>query len=177
MKIIKNWWIFTIIGVLITISGVWVYKNPIENYIGLSVLFSVVLFFSGIFEITFALTNRSNIKGWGWMLSSGIFDLIIGFYLIMKENITMELLPFIFGIWLIFRGIQQFSRGFLLKDAHIPNWGWSMFGGIVVTIFGFMVMDNPVFGSESIIIWTSLALIFLGTFTIIFSFLLKKLET
>ncbi len=177
IKLVKNWWLLSIAGILLTLLGIWVFKNPVENYIGLSILFSVVLFISGIFEITFALSNTKVIKGWGWLLSSGVFDLIIGLILISSENITMAVLPFIFGVWLIFRGIVQINRGFLLKEAHFTNWGWSVFGGIVIVIFGFMVVYNPTFGSASIIVWTCLIInIFRYFYNHIF-FYYKKITT
>lgn len=176
IKIIKNWWLLTSVGTLLTLLGIWVYKNPIENYMGLSILFSIIIFISGIFEIIFALTNSKIIKGWGWLLGSGIFDLVVGMILISREDITMAILPFIFGVWLLFRGIVQMSRGILLKEAHFANWGWSVFGGLIVVIFGFMVVYNPVLGSATIIVWTSLSLIILGVFTILFSFIIKKLQ-
>lgn len=176
VRITKNWWLLTIVGVAITLLGFWVYNNPIENYIALSVVFSVVIFMSGIFEIIFAMSNSKLIKGWGWILTSGIFDLTIGIILLTKENLSMEILPFIFGIWLIFRGISQISRGILIKQAHLKNWGWPIFGGFLVVIFGFMVIYSPTFGAISIVIWTALALILLGIFTILFSFIIKKFE-
>lgn len=176
VKFTKNWWLLTIVGTAITLLGLWVYNNPIENYIALSILFSVVIFISGIFEIIFAVSNSKLIRGWGWILTSGIFDLAIGIILLTKENITMELLPFIFGIWLVFRGISQVSRGILIKQAHLSNWGWSIVGGFLVMLFGFMVIYSPQFGAASIVIWTALSLILLGILTILFSFLIKKLN-
>ncbi|MCF6180425.1 DUF308 domain-containing protein [Lutibacter sp.] len=175
-KIAKNWWLLSIVGILITFLGFWVYQNPLANYIGLSVLFSVILFISGVFEIIFAITNKKILKSWGWMLTSGIFDLIIGVILIAKENLSMEILPIVFGIWLIFKGVSMISRGFLLKEMHLSNWGWPIFGGIFVAGFGFMVVYSPSFGASSIVIWTSMSLILLGILTILFSFLIKKVQ-
>ena len=172
----KNWWLLTIVGLTITFLGIWVYNNPVENYIALSVIFSSVIFVSGVLEIIFAISNRKFIKGWAWMLTSGFFDLIIGFILLTREDITMTILPFIFGIWLIFRGVSQISRGILLKESHIRNWGWPIVGGVFVVVFGFMVVYSPQFGIAGIIVWTALSLIFLGLFTILFSLLIKKLN-
>ena len=175
IKFIKNWWLLTIVGIAITMLGFWVYKNPIENYVGLSILFSTVIFISGVFEIIFAISNAKLFKGWGWMLSAGIFDLIIGLILLTKEDLSMAILPFVFGIWLVFRGVSQISRGFFIKQAHFKNWGWSIFGGLLVIIFGLLVIYSPHFGVASIIVWTALSLIILGLLTILFSFIIKKL--
>jgi len=174
IMITRNWWLLSVIGVAMIVFGIWVYSNPIENYIALSIMFSVIMFASGISEIFFAISNSKLIKGWGWIFSAGIFDLILGSILITHENLSMAILPLFFGIWLVFRGITQISRGFLLKDAGFKNWGWSVFGGFIVVSFGFMVAYNPFFGAESIVIWTALALITLGIFTLLFSLILKK---
>ena len=174
LKLTNNWWLLAIIGILMIGLGFWVYSNPVENYIALSIMFSVIMLTSGIMEISFAISNSKILKGWGWILSAGIFDLILGTILITHEDLTMAVLPIFFGIWLIFRGITQLSRGLLLKDADFPNWGWSIFGGVLVISFGFMVTYNPIFGAESIVIWTALSLIILGIFTLLFSFILKK---
>ncbi len=175
VKMIKNWWLLTIVGIGLVALGIWVYKNPIENYIALSTLFSMMVFVSGIMEVVFALSN-TRMKGWGWQLAGGIFDLIIGFILVTRPEISMLALPIIFGIWLVFRGMMQVSRGFLLKELNFSNWWWSVVGGILVVIFGFFVVNDPLFGSMTIVVWTALSLIFLGIFTISFSFIVKKIQ-
>ena len=175
-KIIKNWWLLTIIGIGLVALGIWVYKNPIENYAALSSLFSAMVFVSGILEVGFALSNNKIMKGWGWQLAGGLFDLIIGFVLITRPALSMMVLPIIFGIWLIFRGMIQVSRGFLLKEHQFAGWWWPVIGGIFVIIFGFFVTSNPLFGSMTIVTWTALSLIFLGIFTISFSFIVKRIQ-
>lgn len=175
-SITKNWWVLTIVGVLLSLLGIWVYYNPVVNYIGLSILFSIMMFVSGAFEIVFAVGNSKLLKGWGWLMSAGIFDMILGSILFMREDITMQLLPYIFGIWLIFKGVTQIGKGIMLKEHHLTRWGWPLFGGIFVILFGILVVYSPVFGAESIVIWTALSLIFLGVISIIFSLVIKKIK-
>ncbi len=177
VKTIRNWWLLTVIGIGLVVLGIWVYKNPIENYVALSALFSAMIFVSGIMEVGFALSNRKIMKDWGWQLAGGLFDLIIGFVLITRPELSMLVLPIIFGIWLIFRGMIQVSRGFLLKQYQYAGWWWSVIGGILVIIFGFFVANNPLFGSITIVTWTSLSLIFLGILTVAFSFLVKRIQS
>ena len=177
IKIVKNWWLLTLLGILTTLLGIWIYLNPSENYVALSIIFSVIIFISGIFEIVFAISNSKIIRSWGWILTSGIFDLIIGIILVTKENLTMEILPVIFGIWLIFGGVSQIGKGLLFKESHLPNWGWPVVGGVLIALFGFFVIYSPAFGAWSIVIWTSLSLILLGIMTIIFSLFIKKIHT
>src|ERR1700753_267046 len=77
---IKNWWLFILKGLVFFGAGIYVFCSPLAGYLGLSVMFSVVIIISGISQIFFASVN-SRMKGWGWTLTSGNLDLIIGFYL------------------------------------------------------------------------------------------------
>jgi len=176
IKKIKNWWLLTITGALITLLGFWVYRNPAENYLALSIMFSIMIFISGIFETTFALSNTSKINGWVWMLIYGIIDLVIGSWLITSENLTMKLLPLIFGIWLFFKGASQISRGISLKKIGVLYWWFPLLGGFIISALGFMVIWSPNLGVEMIVLFTSLTLILLGLFTISISFLIKKIQ-
>ena len=73
---IKNWWLFILKGLVFIGAGIYVFCSPLAGYIGLSVLFSIVIIISGISQIYFASVN-SAMKGWGWSLISGILDLVI----------------------------------------------------------------------------------------------------
>jgi uncharacterized membrane protein HdeD (DUF308 family) len=74
---IKNWWWFIIKGLLLITAGVAIFVRPAEGYVGLSVLFSVVILGAGFTQIFFSVGNSDVLKGWGWTFASGIIDVII----------------------------------------------------------------------------------------------------
>ena len=86
---INYWWVSLLSGIFFVIVGIWVFKTPLESYLALAILFSVAFFVSGIFEITYAVSNRSQLEGWGWALTGGIIDLILGFILMSNPAITL----------------------------------------------------------------------------------------
>jgi uncharacterized membrane protein HdeD (DUF308 family) len=173
---INYWWLFLLTGVLLIVVGLWVFASPLASYLSLSLIFSLGILFTGIFEIIFAITNRSNLDSWGWTLAGGILDVVIGGYLLAYPAISMSVLPFILGFWLLFRGFSAIGSAFDMKSYGDKNWGWFLFLGIGIVFFGVMVLANPAFGVANIIIWTAFAFIFAGVFRIYLALKLRKLK-
>jgi len=44
---VRNWWWFVVKGLLLVIAGVAIFARPLEGYVGLSVLFSIVMLGAG----------------------------------------------------------------------------------------------------------------------------------
>jgi uncharacterized membrane protein HdeD (DUF308 family) len=173
---INHWWLFLLTGVLLIVVGLWVFASPIASYLSLSLIFSLGILFTGIFEIIFAVANRSTMDSWGWTLAGGILDVVIGSYLLAYPAISMSVLPFILGFWLLFRGFSAIGSAFDMKSYGDKNWGWFLFLGIGIIFFGVMVLANPAFGVANIIIWTAFAFIFAGVFRIYLALKLRKLK-
>src|SRR5262250_277232 len=91
---VKNWWWFLITGILFIATGIIIYAKPAEGYVGLSVLFSVVMMGSGISQVFFSTANSNIIKGWGWIFVSGLIDLALGTYLFIYPVVSMVTLPY-----------------------------------------------------------------------------------
>jgi uncharacterized membrane protein HdeD (DUF308 family) len=173
---VKNWWWFIIKGLLLIVAGIAIFAKPLEGYVGLSVLFSIVMLGAGLAQIFFASSNSDVLKGWGWTLASGIFDVIIGTYLLAFPLVTMATLPFILGFWLLFRSFYLIGAAFDLKSLGVPDWGWLLFGGILSTILGFFVLYYPGAGAISIIFVSGSAFVVAGVFNLYLSFKLKSMK-
>ena len=89
---VKNWWISLILGILYVIVAISLMFSPLSGYAVLSILFSVSMLFSGLLEISFAVSNRRRVSSWGWYLAGGIIDMILGFYLIAYPMLSMEVI-------------------------------------------------------------------------------------
>lgn len=173
---VKNWWISLLLGILYLFAGFWVFRTPLESYVTLSIVFSAFILVSGIFEIAFALSSRSEIQGWGWYLAGGILDLIVGVLLMAHPLMTMAILPFYVGFWLLFRSIMAIGFSFQLNSYGVPNWGWLLLAGILTLLFSILLLANPIFAGLSIVYMTALAFIFMGVFRIFLAFDLKKIQ-
>jgi|SRR5690606_6041195 len=173
---VRNWWISLLLGILYIIAGIWVFQTPLASYVSLSIIFSVFIFISGISQIIFSISNKENIESWGWYLAGGILDLIIGILLITHPLITMIILPFYVGFWLLFQGFIAIGLSFQFKSVGALFWGWLLFFGILTLVFSFLLLANPVFAGLSIVYMTAMAFITAGIFRIVLAFGLKKIK-
>ena len=173
---VKNWWWFLIMGLLFIATGIVIYARPADGYVGLSVLFSIVMMSSGISQILFSTTNSSVLKGWGWIFVSGLIDLAIGTYLFIYPVVSMATLPYFVGFWLVFRSFSIMGFSFDLKNLNVGGWGWLLFGGLVVLACGFIIIYYPAAGVVSIIAVSGSAFIVGGFLNIYAAFQLKNLK-
>lgn len=171
---VKYWWLLLLTGLILVAVGIWVFASPDTAYLSLSVLFGASILSIGFFEIIFAISARKSLEGWGWTLAGGILDLVIGTYLLAFPAVTMAILPFILGFWLLFRGISAIGFSFDMKSYGDLNWGWFLLFAIGIIFFAIMILAVPAFGVANIIVWTGLSFISAGVFRIILSFRLKK---
>ena len=173
---VKNWWVFLIIGILLLISSFWMFSSPVEAFVGLAGLFSALIFVSGLFTVFFALTNKDDIDNFGLYLAGGVLDIIMGFILMKYPGLTVVLFSLFVGFWLLFRGIGTISIAFKIKKEGDSNWGWILFFGILVTIFAFMAIVNPLIGASYLVYTLALALLFLGIANIYLALRLRKVK-
>jgi len=173
---VKNWWWFLITGLLFIATGIAIYARPAEGYVGLSILFSIVMISSGLNQVFFSSTNSNVLKGWGWILVSGILDLAIGTYLLVYPVVTMATLPYFVGFWLMIRAFYVMGFSFDLKNLKASGWGWLLFGGLVMLVLGLVVIYYPAAGVVSIIAVSGSAFIVGGILNIYIAFQLKDLK-
>ena len=174
---VKNWWVLTILGILFILLGIWVFRNPLESYIGLSLYFSIAMFIGGAFQIFFSVSNRDVLPGWGWQLMGGILQVLFGYILTSNPQITMAILPLFVGFWLLFRSINLASFSLELRSLLLPNWWLYLLFAILIGIFSFFILTRPVIGGITIVTWTGIALIMAGVAQIAISMDLKKLHS
>ena len=144
---VKNWWISLILGILYVIVAISLMFSPLSGYAVLSILFSVSMLFSGLLEISFAVSNRRRVSSWGWYLAGGIIDMILGFYLIAYPMLSMEVIPFIIAFWLMFRGFSSVGYAMDLKRYGTRDWGWYVAFGILAVICSLIILWQPAVGA------------------------------
>jgi uncharacterized membrane protein HdeD (DUF308 family) len=72
------WWslISAALGVLV---GGWLLARPVSGAVSLTIVLVAFFVIEGVASIMFALDHKRELSGrWGWMLMSGIVDLVLG---------------------------------------------------------------------------------------------------
>ena len=174
---VKNWWVFLIVGVLLIIASIWIFRTPIESFINLALIFSILILISGVFSIIFAFTNKDKIENWGLYLVGGILDVVVGFILLSYPGITLVVFSLFIGFWLMFRGFNTISTSLELKKEGVMNWGWILSFGVLITIFAFMSIVNPLIGASYLVFTLAFSIFLLGIANIFLSLQLRKVKS
>lgn len=174
---IKYWYLPLIAGIIFLLIAVWTFTAPVSSYLALAFLFSLGFVFSGAIEIAFSVANRKEMENWGWMLVFGLATFLVGILLFINPVLSATTLAIYIGFLVLFRSIAAVSTALDMRSYGVRNWGYPTFFGILGVIFSFILIWNPVLAGLTIVIWTAMALLMSGIFSIIFSLQLRKLHT
>ena len=139
------------------------------------------------------LINNS-IKNWYLPLIGGIIFIGVGVLVLMTPHESYLTLSIIFSISFLISGILDVVFSISNRN-EMEGWGWNLALGLLNMVIGFILIIhpgisivilgvifsiiliwNPVFAGLSLIIWTALAFIVFGVYSIMLSFKLKKLH-
>jgi uncharacterized membrane protein HdeD (DUF308 family) len=177
VSIIKNWWVFLLSGILLIVGSIWVIFTPLESYVALAWLFSILVLANGISYVYFSISNHKELEGWGWYLAGGIFEIILGIILIYYPNLSIMMLPLFVGFWFMFRGAQIVAASLEFKKYGFLDWGWIMLLGVALTVMSFFMILDPLFGFFNVVWLTALSLLLFGVSNIMISLNLKKIKS
>ncbi len=87
-------------------AGAVLLGRPVQGVLSLTAVLIAFLFLEGIVSILYALEHRRGLSGrWGWMLASGVLDIVLGAILLAGlPGTALWALGVIVGINLIFGG-------------------------------------------------------------------------
>lgn len=170
----RVWWMSLIIGVLSVIMGILCFTSPLASLAALSYLFVAIFLGIGTANIIQATANRKSDPQWGWDLACGIFEFLLGIWLLTMPmaQITATMV-YVFAFWLMFSSITGIGRASHLSRVPGSGWGWMLALNIIVLIASFFFLISPVFAGINLLIFASVAFIFYGCFRIALSFKVK----
>lgn len=170
---VRYWWTYLIIGILFLLLSGLILTNPVISYVGLSLYFAAAIFVTGIFSIGFSIGNRKTLSGWGWYLTIGLLDLVIGFYLLTYPVVAAATLPLYISFWVLFRSFAAISTAFDLRAMGIRGWGWLLALAILGLVFSVSILFDLRLGVITTVALTCYALLSLGLLSIITGFRLR----
>lgn len=175
---VRHWWTSLIIGLLAVILGVWCLFTPMATLGALTMLFIVAFFASGLFEIVFAVSNRRRLRGWGWTLTGGVIDLLLGVMLAaMPAPAATAVLIYFVGFWIMLRSLWAIGGASELGTMGVRGWGWLLALAIVSFIFSLVfIFSSPFFGGAFVVAFFSTAMIAYGIFRIWAAMKLKAIK-
>lgn len=112
------WWslVSAVLGIA---AGLWLLMSPLVGALSLTILLVAFFIIEGIVSIMFALDHKRELSGrWGWMLASGIVDLILGaIILVGLPGTAAWAIGLLVGINMIFGGSALIAMALHARNA------------------------------------------------------------
>jgi uncharacterized membrane protein HdeD (DUF308 family) len=112
------WWslISAVLGVVV---GIWLLAAPLAGAFSLTILLVAFFIIEGVASIMFALDHKRELTGrWGWMLVSGIIDLILAVFIFAHLPSTAAwAIGLLVGINMIFGGSALTAMALHARNA------------------------------------------------------------
>jgi len=157
-----NWWVYLLAGLGLFGLGIWVLNSPGAAFLGLTLYFAALILFNGVANTLFAVSNRTRLQGWGWLLALGLAEILFGVYLLSQPVVAAGTLAFVIGFWLLLRSGSTVANAFSLRRLGYRRWGWNLALGLLGILLAFMVLANPTIGVIGVTTWLAVGLLVLG---------------
>ncbi|MDN3493243.1 HdeD family acid-resistance protein [Winogradskyella bathintestinalis] len=173
---VVSWWIPLAFGILFIVLGSIIFFYPFKSYEYVTIALGIALIIAGIGELLHSrFGQKSELKFLGFF--SGIISLFVGVLFIQNTELTMMLLPYYFGLWLLLRSFLLLGFNSEAKKLKITKTTPVLVLAILTGLMAVIILFNPVVGKFGIIILIALTFFALGLFNIMLAITLKKITT
>jgi len=112
------WWSLVSAALAVLVGG-WLLAMPLSGAISLTFLLVAFFIIEGVASIMFSLEHKRELSGrWGWMLTSGVIDLVLGGMILAGLPSTAAwAIGLLVGINMVFSGAALIAMALHAKNA------------------------------------------------------------
>ena len=171
--LVRNWWLFTLRGVLGIVFGLIALIFPGPTILSLVILFSAYMLVDGVFGIISAVRAiRRKEDRWGLLIFEGLCNIAVGIAAFLWPAITVLAFVLLVAAWAIVSGALMTTAGFRLNTNH-GRW-WLILGGLLSLAYGALLFITPLIGAIVLTWWLGAYALVFGVALVIFSFKLRS---
>lgn len=167
MRFLRNkfWMISGVMLIIIGIVSFFLLSGSVKDragYIGAALIAVAVI------NIIHILETGNRLPGTGWVLYDAIINLVLGVYLLSSDKlrILVDLIPYIFAVFIISKGIAAIIDAKQARKALDKFWFINLILGIAAIVYGVVCFVYPIVASMSIGIACGVTLIVSGIVTL-----------
>jgi uncharacterized membrane protein HdeD (DUF308 family) len=119
MRTAPGFWWSLLSAILGIVAGIALLVSPATGAVSLTLILIAFFIIEGVASIMFALEHKRELSGrWGWMLASGIVDLVLaGAVFVMLPGAAGWVIGLMVGINLVFGGSALIAMALHARDA------------------------------------------------------------
>ena len=175
-KTINHWYAPFASGIIFIGAGISAFFFGKATFLTLTVVFSLSFLLAGISEIAFALSNREEMKHWGWLLILGIINIVFALTLVANPFVSIFSITLFVGCAILFRSIGGIILSISLKKTDYSKWRYLLIFSILGILSALFLMAHPLIAEAIVLAFTAISLIFGGIFGMVLSLFLRKLN-
>ncbi len=150
--------------------------HPSESILGLSFFIGWACLISGIFQVGFSLSAKGIHSNWQWRFFNAVINIIFGIIFLSHPSLTAQMLPIIFGFWMIFVGAATFFNGIRERSSNLPIGWFDMVLGLLIAGGGIWMSYNPVLEAAMLTWMLSMLFMVYGFYFVVGSIQLSRIK-
>jgi uncharacterized membrane protein HdeD (DUF308 family) len=174
-KIVRNWWLFAVRGVIAVIFGIVALIRPEQILQALVLVFGAYVLVDGIFTVIAGIASYRYFKRWWAVLLEGAVGIVIGLLTFFWPNITALALLYYIAAWALITGIFEIVAAIQLRRVITGEWALIL-SGLLSMVFGVLLFVFPAAGAVSMVWMIGVYAILFGITLIILAFRLRSLR-
>ena len=125
----------------------------------------VVLLIYGVIRIVRYITTRDAAAAMeGHDLSVGLICAVTGLLMLLHASVVISILPFLFGLFLIYGGARSIQTAFDVRRFHGLYWIFHLIVGIVFIIAGIAAIRDPFSTAQLLTRFVGFCLLLMGIY-------------
>src|ERR1700716_370780 len=170
--LVRNWWLFTLRGILGIIFGCIALIFPGPTMLSLVIVFSAYMLVDGVTGIISAVRAMRRRDRWGLLVFEGLLNIATGIIAFLWPGITVLAFVLLVAAWAIVSGALMTAAGFRLNIEH-GRW-WLILGGLLSLAYGALLIATPLIGAIVLTWWMGAYALAFGIALVVFSFKLRS---
>jgi uncharacterized membrane protein HdeD (DUF308 family) len=166
-----SWKMLVVRGVVGIVFGILAIAWPIETAIALMVLWGFWALMEGISSLMQAFRSKTQESRLG-LAVMGVIAVIAAFFLIFSPDVAATTLTWIFGIWLIIRGLFEVFAAF--SSYRLTSRWLLLLGAALSILLGVFFVVNPGRGAVGIAVWLGLIALCWGVVYVAMGLILRR---
>lgn len=110
-------WLIGLFGGLLALFGLSAIIRPELTVLAFAFLLGFWALVFGVERIIHAFQLRHGVRGWGWVLASGVLTVLAGLVLVFWPGIAVATLAVVIGVGALLTGLAMIASGLMVRAA------------------------------------------------------------
>lgn len=164
-------WSYFLLGLLFVLVALISFNNPQSSLVAIVYVFAFSAILKGIFELFFRrklhqFTNQKSLL----LIIIGLFDLLVGIFLLFNVSAGLIALPFIFAVWFILDSIGALVTASVFKDKSTGYYWFSVVLNLLGVLLGLILLFNPLTSALTLAFLVGAYFMLIGISLIVYAF-------